>query len=516
MHSVLHQQIHGNLIPEHLRRASKHVEFACPSDLNAIVDISGNGWTHHVGVATYQYYPTHIAITASRGEDGLTVSIVVTPNYLHVYAHASDGRIGELRNIKINHNMGADIYNVIAPKTVVADDGAEQVITPILVSNLFNVMFESLYMRNEVNSEHLRDYSTAPLFEHGIEELGSTSYAVNALRTDSGTGYRFKEDEWTNVYNAKLAPELFDDATAFVIPEGVDDDELRDRLEKMLGKTVSPKTKESVAKHIENRPAFHQLTADLTSERVRENMRELVHNAERAYCYEENVIDNRGEVESVPTEESQEDTDYELLRRHRESQPLRPHMHAYQMCMNMLRRTPTRLTDGAEYIDPDAIKVWRALESTDDEWRTRWEAEIERIEGTNYANRLSQLDEDRMKLEDLMLEGARPDVFVHHDEVERKTPLFREGHWSAHQTNVLNHNNPFAHASTSHNTYTHISEEGVRNLRLTEVEQITHQMVDGQSLAVTKPSLRVIDSDIDIEIGDNILVEHRYKLEWRE
>ena len=81
---------------------------------------------------------------------------------------------------------------------------------------------------------------------------------------------------------------------------------------------------------------------------------------------------------------------------------------------------------------------------------------------------------------------------------------------------MLNHNNPFAHASTSHNTYTHISEEGVRNLRLTEVEQITHQMVDGQSLAVTKPSLRVIDLDIDIEIGDNILAEHRYKLEWRE
>lgn len=56
----------------------------------------------------------------------------------------------------------------------------------------------------------------------------------------------------------------------------------------------------------------------------------------------------------------------------------------------------------------------------------------------------------------------------------------------------------------------------MRNLRLTEVEQITHQVVDGQSLAVTKPSLRVIDSDIDIEIGDNILAEHRYKLEWRE
>ena len=517
MHSVLHQQIHGNMTPEHLRRASKHMEFACPSNLNAIVDISGNGWTRHVNTVTYQYYPTHVAILASARENNMTVSIIVTPDYLHVHANASDGRLGEVRNIKINHNMGVGIYDVIAPKTVVNDDGAEQVITPILVSNLFNVMFDSLYTRDEVNSEHLRDYSTSPLYEHGIEELGGTSYAVNALRTESGTGYRFKEDEWVNVYSAKLAPELFDDATAFVIPEDVDDmddNELRNRLEKMLGTTVSPKTKESVARHIENREAFHQLDATSASDKIRENMRELIHNAECAYCYEDVIIDNRGNQEHQPTEKHAEDPMDDVL--HRDSQTLRPYTHSYQMCMNMLRRTPTRLTDGAEYIDPDAIKVWRALEATDAEWRARWEAEIDRIESTNYANRLSQLDEDRMKLEDLMLEGARPDVFIHRDEVEKKAPQFRNRQWSSHQTNVLNHNNPFAHASTSHNTYTHISEEGVRNLRLTEVEQITHQVVDGQSLAVTKPSLRVIDSDIDIEIGDNILAEHRYKLEWRE
>jgi hypothetical protein len=483
--------------------------------LNTIVDISGNGWTHYIDEVTYQYYPTHVVIVATgQDDDNLTSLMVVTPEYLHVHANASDGRLGELRNIKIDHNMGVGIYDVIAPKTVVNDNGTEQVITPILVSNLFNVMFDSLYTRSEVNSEHLRDYSASPLLEYGIGELGSTSYAVNALRTESGAGYRFKEDEWVNVHSAYLAPELFDDATVFVIPEGISDDELRKRLEEMLGKTVSPKTKESVARHIENRDTFHQLDATSASDKIRENMRELIHNAECAYCYDDEIIDNRGNRDRIPTDEREEEPEDDVLRR--DSRPLRPYTHAYQMCMNMLRRTPTRLTDGAEYIDPDAIKVWRALESADAEWRARWEAEIDRIESTNYVNRLSQLDEDRMKLEDLMLDGARPDVFVHRDEVEKKTPKFRDGRWSSHHTNVLNHNNPFAHASTSHNTYTHISEEGVRNLRLTEVEQITHQVVDGQSLAVTKPSLRVIDSDIDIEIGDNILAEHRYKLEWRE
>ena len=61
-----------------------------------------------------------------------------------------------------------------------------------------------------------------------------------------------------------------------------------------------------------------------------------------------------------------------------------------------------------------------------------------------------------------------------------------------------------------------ISAEGIRKLQLTKIEQLTSQHVDGHSIVTSQPSLRVIDNNIKLEIGDDILTEQRYKLEWRE
>ena len=522
VHSVLHQQPHRAFNDRHMHRASGHVEIAHPSNLKYMVDINDSGRTHRVGTVTYQYYPTHVTVQATEDtqETNLSVTIVVTPDYLHAHANAQDGRLGELKSMKFSHDMGVDIYDAIAPNTIVDDEGREQVIAPVIISNTINAMFEGLHLRDETSSENLSDFYISSTWTRGKQELKDVHYVTHTLRTDNHVQYRYKVNEWEKFYEAALSeaylsPSLFDDATVFAIPQGLDDEDLRKRLDALLSEHISPKTKASVAKHINSREVFQHLDAKMAM-RIDYHMRDIIDDAERAYCHEDETIDNMGRLSICPKEGAENDQAEHAMERFSTNPSLRPHTRTYRACMEMLRRTPTRLTDGAEYVDEDAITTWRQLESSDEDWQRRWNDAITRVAETNYANQLQQLDDDRIALEDLILEKAAPSVFKDEETAEDAKPVFRDTRLSVSDSYVLNHNNPFAHASTSKNVYTHISEEGVRDLRLTEVEQITHQVVDGQSLAITKPSLRVIDTDIDIEIGDNVLAEHRYKLEWRE
>ena len=183
--------------------------------------------------------------------------------------------------------------------------------------------------------------------------------------------------------------------------------------------------------------------------------------------------------------------------------------------MSELRRTPTRVSNTAEHIDNELIDKWLEIESDDAEWTQRWRDKVNEMKDKNYAKQLDVLDSDREELETIMLERVKP--MQAPEERNEDTKEYRRIYsMTGNQSAVLNHNNPFAHATTSNSTYTHISAEGIRKLQLTKIEQLTSQHVDGHSIVTSQPSLRVIDNNIKLEIGDDILTEQRYKLEWRE
>lgn len=183
--------------------------------------------------------------------------------------------------------------------------------------------------------------------------------------------------------------------------------------------------------------------------------------------------------------------------------------------MAELRRTPTRVTDTSEHIDNELIDKWLEIESEDTEWTGRWRDKVNEMKDKNYAKHLDALDSDREELETLMLERVKP-MQAPELKGEDAKEYRRIYSMTSSRNVVLNHNNPFAHATTSNSTYTHISAEGIRKLQLTKIEQLTSQHVDGHSIVTSQPSLRVIDNNIKLEIGDDILTEQRYKLEWRE
>ena len=182
--------------------------------------------------------------------------------------------------------------------------------------------------------------------------------------------------------------------------------------------------------------------------------------------------------------------------------------------MSELRRTPMRVTDTTEHIDNELIEGWLRIESEDADWTHKWIDKVTEMQDKNYAQNLSQLDDDRAELEAMMLARV---VLPTPPKPKKMDTNYRNIHQMSDVTDaVLNHNNPFAQATTSNMEYTHISQEGVRNLQLTKVERLTRQQVDGHSIVTTQPSLRVIDNNIKLEIGDDILTEQKYKLEWRE
>lgn len=183
--------------------------------------------------------------------------------------------------------------------------------------------------------------------------------------------------------------------------------------------------------------------------------------------------------------------------------------------MSELRRTPTRVTDTSEHIDNELIDKWLEIESEDAEWTQRWQDKVNEMKDKNYAKHLDELDSDREELETLMLERVKP-MQAPELKGEDAKEYRRIYSMTSGRNVVLNHNNPFAHATTSNSTYTHISAEGIRKLQLTKIEQLTSQHVDGHAIVTSQPSLRVIDNNIKLEIGDDILTEQRYKLEWRE
>lgn len=188
--------------------------------------------------------------------------------------------------------------------------------------------------------------------------------------------------------------------------------------------------------------------------------------------------------------------------------------HLLKRIMSELHRTPTRVTDTLEHIDSDIIDNWLGVTSDDEDWNTRWVEKVEEMRNRNYAKDLNQLDDDREALELLMLERVRiPEITKQETENANYKYAYQ---MHEHTDAVLNHNNPFAQATTSNTTYTHISREGVRDLQLTKIERLTRQQIDGHSIVTTQPSLRVIDNNIKLEIGDDILTEQRYTLEWRE